>query len=76
MTVLRYTSGLRAAGDATTLGCIAELGSDPIVVTGSANFSHASTNDNDENMLVIRGSQRVADSYFTEFNRRRSAAMS
>jgi phosphatidylserine/phosphatidylglycerophosphate/cardiolipin synthase-like enzyme len=45
------------------------LGDDPIVVTGSANFSEASTNDNDENMLVIRGSRRVADIYFTEFNR-------
>ena len=27
------------------------LGDDPIVVTGSANFSDASTNSNDENML-------------------------
>jgi hypothetical protein len=45
------------------------LGDDPIVVTGSANFSAASTNDNDENMLVIRGSARAADVYFTEFNR-------
>ncbi len=36
---------------------------------GSANFSEASTNDNDENMLLIRGNQRVADIYFTEFNR-------
>jgi len=45
------------------------LSDDPIVVTGSANFSEASTNDNDENMLLIRGSQRVADIYFTEFNR-------
>jgi phosphatidylserine/phosphatidylglycerophosphate/cardiolipin synthase-like enzyme len=45
------------------------LGDDPIVVTGSANFSKASTNDNDENMLIIRGDQRVADIYFTEFNR-------
>jgi phosphatidylserine/phosphatidylglycerophosphate/cardiolipin synthase-like enzyme len=45
------------------------LGKDPIVVTGSANFSKASTNDNDENMLIIRGDQRVADIYFTEFNR-------
>ena len=45
------------------------LGEDPIVVTGSANFSTASTNDNDENMLIIRGDQRVADIYFTEFNR-------
>lgn len=45
------------------------LGDNPIVVTGSANFSKASTNDNDENMLLIRGDQRVADIYFTEFNR-------
>jgi phosphatidylserine/phosphatidylglycerophosphate/cardiolipin synthase-like enzyme len=45
------------------------LGSDPIVITGSANFSKASTVDNDENMLVIRGNRRVADIYFTEFNR-------
>ena len=45
------------------------LGADPIVVTGSANFSEASTNDNDENMLIIRGNTRVADIYFTEFNR-------
>jgi len=45
------------------------LGKEPIVVTGSANFSVASTNDNDENMVLIRGSRRVADIYFTEFNR-------
>jgi phosphatidylserine/phosphatidylglycerophosphate/cardiolipin synthase-like enzyme len=45
------------------------LGDDPIVVTGSANFSAASTTGNDENMLIIRGNQRVADIYFTEFNR-------
>lgn len=45
------------------------LGADPIVVTGSANFSEASTKDNDENMLIIRGDTRVADLYFTEFNR-------
>ena len=45
------------------------LGADPVVITGSANFSEASTNDNDENMLAIRGDRRVADIYFTEFNR-------
>lgn len=45
------------------------LGEDPIVVTGSANFSDASTTGNDENMLIIRGDRRVADIYFTEFNR-------
>ncbi|HEX4057835.1 MAG TPA: phospholipase D-like domain-containing protein [Galbitalea sp.] len=45
------------------------LGPDPVVVTGSANFSDASTNDNDENMIIVRGDTRVADIYFTEFNR-------
>ncbi len=45
------------------------LGADPIVVTGSANFSPASTTSNDENMLLIRGDTRVADIYLTEFNR-------
>jgi phosphatidylserine/phosphatidylglycerophosphate/cardiolipin synthase-like enzyme len=45
------------------------LGADPVVVTGSANFSAASTTANDENMLIIRGDRRAADIYFTEFNR-------
>ena len=45
------------------------LSDDPIVVTGSANFSDDSVKDNDENMLIIRGNQRVADIYLTEFMR-------
>jgi phosphatidylserine/phosphatidylglycerophosphate/cardiolipin synthase-like enzyme len=45
------------------------LGSDPLVVTGSANFSKPSQRINDENMLVIRGDRRVADIYFGEFMR-------
>ena len=45
------------------------LGEDPIVITGSANFSDASQKSNDENMLVIRGDRRVADVYFGEFMR-------
>ena len=45
------------------------LGEDPIVITGSANFSNASTTDNDENMLIIRGNKRVADIYIGEFMR-------
>ena len=40
-----------------------------MVVTGSANFSDASTLRNDENMLVIRGNTRVADIYLGEFMR-------
>jgi phosphatidylserine/phosphatidylglycerophosphate/cardiolipin synthase-like enzyme len=45
------------------------LGPDPIVVTGSANFSQASTTENDENMIIVRGDRRTADIYTTEFNR-------
>lgn len=45
------------------------LGKDPVVVTGTANFSRPSQNANDENMLVIRGNTRVADIYFGEFMR-------
>jgi phosphatidylserine/phosphatidylglycerophosphate/cardiolipin synthase-like enzyme len=45
------------------------FGPDPVVITGSANFSDASTNANDENMLVIKGNTMVADIYLTEFFR-------
>jgi phosphatidylserine/phosphatidylglycerophosphate/cardiolipin synthase-like enzyme len=45
------------------------LGDDPIVVTGTANFSGPSQYANDENMLVIRGNPRIADIYFGEFMR-------
>ena len=41
----------------------------PTVVTGSANFSEASTDRNDENMLVIQGNCAVADIYLTEYMR-------
>ncbi|MBD2036049.1 hypothetical protein H6F76_13575 [Leptolyngbya sp. FACHB-321] len=45
------------------------LSDDPLVITGSANFSDALTKNNDENMLVIRGDRRVADIYLGEFVR-------
>ena len=45
------------------------LDDDPLVVTGSANFSQPSQRINDENMIVIRGDTRVADIYFGEFMR-------
>jgi phosphatidylserine/phosphatidylglycerophosphate/cardiolipin synthase-like enzyme len=45
------------------------LSDDPIVITGSANWSDESIKRNDENMLVIRGDTRVADIYLTEFMR-------
>jgi phosphatidylserine/phosphatidylglycerophosphate/cardiolipin synthase-like enzyme len=45
------------------------LSQEPIVVTGSANFSEASTRTNDENMMVIKGNTRVADIYLGEYVR-------
>jgi phosphatidylserine/phosphatidylglycerophosphate/cardiolipin synthase-like enzyme len=45
------------------------LSEDPVVITGSANFSDASTIQNDENMVIIRGNTRIADIYIGEFMR-------
>ncbi len=42
---------------------------DPILVTGSANFSNNSTKTNDENSLIIRGDTAIMDVYATEFMR-------
>lgn len=33
----------------------------PVTHAGSANWSHASSDTNDENLVVIRGDKRVAD---------------
>jgi phosphatidylserine/phosphatidylglycerophosphate/cardiolipin synthase-like enzyme len=41
----------------------------PVVVSGSANFSANSIQNNDENSLLIIGDPRVADIYLTEFDR-------
>lgn len=45
------------------------LGDNPITITGSANFSEASTNTNNENMVLISHNKRVADIYIGEFMR-------
>jgi len=45
------------------------LAAAPTVISGSANFSEASTTSNDENMLVVVGDTEVADVYFTEYAR-------
>ncbi|HVP08521.1 MAG TPA: phospholipase D-like domain-containing protein, partial [Burkholderiales bacterium] len=47
------------------------LGNSPKIVVGSANLSKPSTNENDENMLVLKGPAflREADIYLTEFIR-------
>jgi len=45
------------------------MSDDPLVCSGSANFSTNSLVENDENMLLIRGDTRVADIYLTELDR-------
>jgi hypothetical protein len=45
------------------------LSTQPIVITGSANFSKNSSTDNDENQLFIAGEPEVADVYLGEFMR-------
>ena len=45
------------------------LGPTPLLVSGSANFSKASCDTNDENMIVVHGDRRVADIYFGEYLR-------
>jgi len=50
------------------------LGPEPLVITGSANFSENSTNANDENMVIIPcsnevGKTRVQDIYLGEYFR-------
>lgn len=45
------------------------LSESPTTITGSANWSDESTHRNTENMLVIQGDKRVADTYLGEFMR-------
>ena len=38
---------------------------DPIVVTGSHNFSTSASQDNDENLVIVRGHKQLAIAYAT-----------
>ncbi len=63
----------------TKIVLVDPLGPDPTILTGSANYSGASTTTNEENTLVIRAGstrsaskravRRVADIYLTEYHR-------
>lgn len=66
---LKPTPGARVLWIHTKYMLVDPLGDNPIVVSGSANFSKASTDDNHENMLVIQGDKRSADIYLGEFMR-------
>jgi hypothetical protein len=48
-------------------------GSDPVMVTGSANWSNAACNENDENVIIVHDAP-VANCYFQEFAARYAAA--
>jgi len=65
----KIVSGVHVYWVHTKYMLVDPLGTAPMVVTGSANFSEASTKDNDENVLVIRGDKRITDIYFGEFLR-------
>jgi PLD-like domain len=45
------------------------VGNEPVLLTGSANFSKASTVNNDENTLIIKGDTDIADIYLGELSR-------
>lgn len=47
--------------------------SDPVVITGSANWSNSAVNSNDENILIIHDAM-IANQYFQEFAARYEAA--
>jgi len=42
---------------------------EPVIVSGSANFSRASMESNDENLIVVRGDKDLADTVAAEFFR-------
>jgi len=69
--LLLHTEGFHHAGVHIHSKIIAAdpFGTDPILVTGSANFSKNSTMVNDSNSLIIRGDTAVMDIYATEFMR-------
>jgi phosphatidylserine/phosphatidylglycerophosphate/cardiolipin synthase-like enzyme len=62
-----FESGVNFLHDKIIL--IDPLGDVPTVISGSANYSENSTTKNDENTLIIKGDDRVADIYFTEYVR-------
>ncbi|MEW6644774.1 MAG: phospholipase D-like domain-containing protein [Pseudomonadota bacterium] len=74
---LKEISGVQAKENVrwvhTKFMLVDPLSDDPVVITGSANFSAASVETNHENMLVIRGDTRVADIYLSEFMRQFSS---
>jgi phosphatidylserine/phosphatidylglycerophosphate/cardiolipin synthase-like enzyme len=65
----RATEGAHVLYVHTKYMLVDPLGAHPVVIVGSANFSKASTDTNDENMLVIRDNAAVADIYLGEFMR-------
>ncbi|ESX49430.1 phospholipase D-like domain-containing protein [Mesorhizobium sp. C416B] len=69
--LLEHSEGFHHAGVHIHSKIIAAdpFGIEPILVTGSANFSNNSTRINDSNSLIVRGDTAIMDIYATEFMR-------
>ena len=59
----------RLAADGRRQPTAVLTGSMPVIITGSNNFSNASSAKNDENMLVLKGQTSAADTYVCEMMR-------
>ncbi|BCH19667.1 hypothetical protein MesoLjLa_65180 (plasmid) [Mesorhizobium sp. L-2-11] len=62
-TAADFTSAIGHAITHSKVLVIDPFGDDPVVVTGSHNFSHAASAGNDENFIVIRGHKMIAMHY-------------
>lgn len=59
----QFIPGVGFAITHTKMIVIDAFGKDPIVITGSHNFSNSASQSNDENFVIIRGDRAVAEHY-------------
>jgi hypothetical protein len=59
----QFLSGIGHAIIHSKVLVVDPFGKDPVVVTGSHNFSNAASQSNDENFIVIRGDRALAEAY-------------
>lgn len=51
-------------------------GKEPVVITGSYNFSHSATTENAENVIVLSGNRPLAQAYLDNWKRHRAQSVS
>ena len=51
-------------------------GKEPVVVTGSYNFSYSAKSENAENVMVLSGHRALAQTYLENWKRHRAKSMS